>query len=91
MELVASGTIDDFTESVTEALRQKVADKVGVLLAKVELTVTSASVTLAFTVVFLQISNDLLSARLRVAALFLSIGMAFTCGYTASGICDGLA
>jgi hypothetical protein len=48
--VVASGDVSDFTPDVQVALREKVAAEVGVPLAAVSLTVSTASVILVFTV-----------------------------------------
>ena len=48
MAVVASGTVDDYTPAVQDELKTKVAEEVGVDASDVELTVTAASVRLAF-------------------------------------------
>lgn len=50
MTVVVAGDVSDFTDTVKNALRQKVATEVGVSTSKVTLTVEAASVRLAFTI-----------------------------------------
>ena len=48
MRLVASGSVDDYTPAVSDALREKVAAEVGVNPSLVTVRIVSASVAISF-------------------------------------------